>query len=64
MTAPNPSKLGTLKNRGAKMMVYHGVADGVFSPLDTAQWMDRLNANHGGSADAFARLFLVPGMRH
>ncbi|CAN7169417.1 tannase/feruloyl esterase family alpha/beta hydrolase [Acidovorax sp. LjRoot129] len=64
MTPPNPTDLSTLKNRGAKMMVFHGVADGVFSPADTAQWMDRLNAHHQGQADAFARLFLVPGMNH
>ena len=64
MTPPNASDLSTLKNRGAKMMVYHGVADGVFSPVDTANWMDRLQANHGGKADAFSRLFLVPGMNH
>ena len=56
--------LSTLKNRGAKMIVFHGVADGVFSPMDTANWMDRLQANHSGKADAFARLFLVPGMNH
>ncbi len=64
MTPPNASDLSTLKNRGAKMMVYHGVADGVFSPVDTANWMDRLQANHGGKAEAFSRLFLVPGMNH
>ncbi|KQO26057.1 tannase/feruloyl esterase family alpha/beta hydrolase [Acidovorax sp. Leaf78] len=64
MTPPNPADLGALRNRGAKMMVFHGVADGVFSPVDTAHWMDRLQARHGGQADAFARLFLVPGMNH
>eukprot|EP01035_Chromulina_nebulosa_P062025 gene62025-84828_t len=55
MTPPNEADLSTLKNRGAKMIVFHGVADGVFSPMDTANWMDRLQANHSGKADAFAR---------
>ncbi len=64
MTPPNASDLGPLKNRGAKMMVYHGVADGVFSPVDTANWMDRLQAHHQGDAASFARLYLVPGMNH
>jgi len=64
MTPPNATDLRTLRDRGAKMMVYHGVADGVFSPIDTAHWMDRLQAHHGGKADDFARLFLVPGMNH
>ncbi|WP_373404761.1 tannase/feruloyl esterase family alpha/beta hydrolase [Acidovorax radicis] len=64
MTPPKAADLDTLRNRGAKMMVYHGVADGVFSPMDTAHWMDRLQANYGGKADDFARLYLVPGMNH
>ena len=64
MTPPNETDLSTLKNRGGKMIVFHGVADGVFSPMDTAHWMDRLQAHHGNSADAFARLFLIPGMNH
>ncbi len=64
MTPPNEADLSTLKNRGGKMIVFHGLADGVFSPMDTAQWMDKLQANHGNNADAFARLFMVPGMNH
>ena len=64
MTPPNAADLSALRNRGAKMMVYHGVADGVFSPIDTANWMDRVQATHGGKADDFARLYLVPGMNH
>ena len=64
MTPPNETDLSTLKNRGGKMIVFHGVADGVFSPMDTAQWMDKLQANHGNDSGAFARLFMVPGMNH
>ncbi|MES2613578.1 MAG: tannase/feruloyl esterase family alpha/beta hydrolase [Pseudomonadota bacterium] len=64
MTPPNEADLGALKERGAKMMVYHGVADGVFSPVDTASWMDRLQTNHKGDAASFARLYMVPGMNH
>jgi feruloyl esterase len=64
MTPPGADDLGPLKQRGAKMIVYHGVADGVFSSNDTAAWYDRLRARHAGDASAFARLFLVPGMNH
>ncbi|PIF92880.1 feruloyl esterase [Acidovorax sp. 62] len=64
MTPPNEADLSPLKNRGGKMIVFHGVADGVFSPIDTAQWMDKLQANHNNDAGAFARLFMVPGMNH
>ncbi len=61
---PPASDLGTLRRRGGRMMVYHGMADGVFSPDDTVAWYDGLNHAHGGNADDFARLYLVPGMNH
>lgn len=64
MTPPDETNLATLRNRGAKLMVYHGVADGVFSPVDTAQWMDKLQTANSGNANSFARLFMVPGMNH
>jgi len=64
MTPPQATQLSALRNRGAKMMVYHGMSDGVFSPNDTAAWYDGVRANHGGSAADFARLYLVPGMNH
>ena len=64
MTPPNADDLSPLKRRGAKLMVYHGVADGVFSADDTAAWYRRLQARHGGDASNFSRLFLVPGMNH
>lgn len=64
MTPPTPSDLSVLKNRGAKIMVYHGVSDPVFSYDDTVSWYRNLaNANHGNASN-FARLFPVPGMGH
>ena len=64
MTPPNPTSLGTLKNRGAKMMVYHGTADPIFSSDDTKNWYEQLGAANGGSAANFARYYQVPGMNH
>jgi poly(3-hydroxybutyrate) depolymerase len=64
MTPPNPSQLGTLKRRGAKIMVYHGTADPIFSSDDTTQWYDQLRAANDGDASNFARFFRVPGMNH
>lgn len=67
MTPPgheNPVNLATLKERGARMIVYHGVADAIFSAEDTRQWMLRLDQALGGQADRFARYFPVPGMAH
>jgi len=64
MTPPNETDLSALKNRGAKLLVYHGSADPIFSAADTAKWFDALQtANNGSSAD-FARYFVVPGMNH
>ena len=64
MTPPNPSDLSKLKNRGAKVMVYHGVSDAVFSFDDSATWYNNLAKANGGNASDFARLYPVPGMNH
>lgn len=63
MTPPNPTRLDTLRNRGAKMIVVHGLSDGIFSPDDTAAWWRAVDASHGGASD-FVRYFQVPGMGH
>jgi hypothetical protein len=59
-----PANMATLKARGAKMIVYHGVADAIFSAEDTRQWMLRMDQALGGQGDRFARYFPVPGMAH
>ncbi|VTU36713.1 tannase/feruloyl esterase family alpha/beta hydrolase [Variovorax sp. PBL-E5] len=64
MAPPAAANLATLRDRGAKMMVYHGTSDPVFSSDDTAAWYERLQTANGGDASAFARYFPVPGMNH
>ncbi len=67
MTPPqndNPVNLAALKARGAKVMIYHGVSDPIFSAEDTRQWMERVNTAQGGDGRSFARYFPVPGMNH
>jgi len=64
MRPPNPTDLSALKNRGAKMIVYHGVSDAIFSVEDTTAWYEGLAAANGGDASDFARFFRVPGMNH
>lgn len=64
MTPPNASNLGALKNRGAKLLAYHGTSDPIFSSDDTSAWYDSLRAANGGDASNFARFFRVPGMNH
>lgn len=60
--ADNPD-LAAFRDAGGKMMIYHGVADPVFSVNDTANWCAKLDANGGGAAE-FARFYPVPGMNH
>jgi feruloyl esterase len=64
MLPPNPSDLSRLKNRGAKMMVYHGTSDPIFSSDDTTAWYESLRASNGGDASNFSRFYRVPGMTH
>lgn len=64
MPPPDSANLARLRDRGAKLIVYHGSSDPVFSADDTAAWYQRLQAANGGNASAFARYFPVPGMNH
>ena len=64
MTPPNEEDLSALRRRGAKVLVYHGVSDPIFSIADTQQWYRRLGRGSGGRAEEFARVFPVPGMGH
>lgn len=64
MTPPDPSNLSVLKGRGAKMMLYHGTSDPIFSSDDTTAWYDMLRKANGGDASNFARFYRVPGMNH
>lgn len=59
-----PDNLLPLRARGAKMVLYHGVSDAIFSAEDTRQWVERVNRSQGGNASDFARYFPVPGMNH
>lgn len=56
--------LSAFKNRGGKLMVYHGGADSSVSANATLRWYNAMNNAMGGNAQGFARMFLVPGMNH
>jgi feruloyl esterase len=60
----NPTALAALRARGAKVLMYHGVSDAIFSAADTAALTQRIHAAAGGAAGDFARYFPVPGMAH
>jgi len=67
MTPPgeaNPINMAALRARGAKVVMYHGVSDAIFSAEDTRQWVERLNRVNANPGSDFARYFPVPGMNH
>lgn len=63
MAPPSPENMSAMKNRGGKIMVYHGVSDQIFSVDDTEAWFKALEQTTGDT-DEFARFYAVPGMGH
>ncbi len=64
MTPPNVKDLSAVRSRGAKVLVYHGVSDPIFSVSDTIRWYEGIDRHSGGRAVDFARLYPIPGMNH
>ena len=56
--------ISAFRNRGGKLMVYHGASDSSVSMFDTQNWYNAMDAFMGGTARTFARFFPVPGMNH
>lgn len=57
------SDLSAFAARGGKLIMFHGLEDTAISYLDSLDYYDRIAAK-GRRKDAFARLFLAPGMSH
>ena len=58
-------KLGGFKRHGGKLMLIRSMADPIFSPLESMDYLQRLYTAHGDvQAAQFARGFYVPGMGH
>jgi hypothetical protein len=64
MTPPNAHDMNPVRSRGAKILVYHGVSDPIFSVEDSIAWYRGIDRSSGNRADDFARLYPVPGMGH
>ncbi|WP_203072059.1 tannase/feruloyl esterase family alpha/beta hydrolase [Falsiroseomonas ponticola] len=64
MNPVNPTDLSALRDRGGRILLYHGVSDAVFSVNTSINWFRDLDAAQGGRAAEFARVFPVPGMAH
>lgn len=61
----NPD-LSKFRDRGGKLISYHGLADQLIFPQGTVAYYERVLAQMGGAASVqnFYRLYLVPGMGH
>uniref|UniRef100_A6VZF9 Tannase and feruloyl esterase n=1 Tax=Marinomonas sp. (strain MWYL1) TaxID=400668 RepID=A6VZF9_MARMS len=64
MAPPSPEDMSFLRDKGGKIMVYHGVSDAIFSVDDTEAWYKALDAKNNGHANDFAQFYPVPGMGH
>jgi tannase/feruloyl esterase len=58
--------LTRLRDSGARVISYHGLADQLIAPQGSINYFTRVAAAVGGqaAAQAFDRLFLIPGMGH
>ena len=58
------ARLDAFKAAGGKLLMATGMADPIFSPLETIDYFERLQASHPADGADFSRLFLIPGMAH
>lgn len=56
--------LDALRAHKGRLLVWHGVADPVFSVRDTTAWWDEVHARYRGAESGFVRFFPVPGLNH
>ena len=61
----NPD-LTMARDRGAKIISYHGLADQLITPAGSINYFTRVSSLAGGNVETnkFNRLFLIPGMGH
>ncbi|KAL2835956.1 Tannase/feruloyl esterase [Aspergillus pseudodeflectus] len=64
--ATNKPDLSAFRNRGGKLLTWHGLADGAIPPDNTISYRERVEAVMGGNQNVnqFYRLFLAPGIGH
>jgi feruloyl esterase len=63
----DPAKLGPFREKGKKLLMYHGFSDPALSPFRTIQLYEQLAAITPGSYPSLqksVRLFMLTGMQH
>jgi feruloyl esterase len=64
LDATNPD-LSAFRQRGGKLILYHGWADGAISPLFTIHYYEEMQQKLGKDETSnFTRLYLMPGVKH
>ena len=64
LNATDPD-LKRFKDRGGKLIIYHGWSDPAIPPVNTIHYYQSVVSKMGAkNAAAFVRLFMVPGMQH
>ncbi len=64
MLPPHLADLSAVRRRGARIMMFHGTSDPIFSSAHSVAVFEGWSAGSGADASSFARLYLVPGMNH
>jgi hypothetical protein len=61
-TSPDLRKF---KDRGGKLILYHGWSDAAIPPVNAIEYYDSVASKMGAAtAESFVRLYMVPGMQH
>src|SRR5262245_38952617 len=63
MATDNPD-LSRFRDRGGKLILWHGFADQLIMPGGTIEYYERVTKQVGGDVSSFARLFMAPGVAH
>lgn len=64
MNAMDPN-LKTFKDRGGKLILYHGWSDAAIAPTNTINYYESVVSKMGSKETSdFVELFMVPGMQH
>lgn len=60
----NSVVLDRFRDKGGKLIFFHGLVDDFITPYSSIQYYDRLLARYGQDTDTFVRFYTIPGMGH